>query len=276
MFNAAEHIRFRNRNKPAENPKLLGLTTVEINPTELCNRTCSFCPRSNPKIYPNENKHMPLWVTAKLIKDLLRSDYTGEIHITGFGEPLLHKNIVELVHICSVFHTQLITNGDRLLLNNPSYRELVNAGLSTLIVDCYDGPKQVERVTKHLRKCPITTRIRDHYDDGSNRYAEYNYTNRGGIMYPTEPLQKPCYLPFYKAFIDWDGTVRLCCNDWQRDHFFNNIMAADFSSIWMGNELSYVRRELNNSNRKNITACSKCDINGQQIGKESVQLWQTH
>lgn len=273
MFDKVEHIQFRNQNKTAENKKLLGLTTVEINPTELCNRTCSFCPRSNPKIYPNENKHMPLWVAAKLIRDLLRCDYTGEIHITGFGEPLLHKNISELIHICSVFHTQVITNGDKLLLNNPSYRELVSAGLSTLIVDCYDGKEQIEEVKNHLRKCPITVRIRDHYDDGSNRFVEYNYTNRGGIMYSTEPLQKPCHLPAYKAFVDWDGTVRLCCNDWQRNHHLGNVMAMSFDKIWNAPKVVEMRRNILQGKRFMYETCKHCDINGEQIGEDSKNLW---
>jgi len=273
MFDKAEHIRFRNKNKPAENQKLLGLMTVEINPTELCNRTCSFCPRSNPKIYPNENKHMPLWVAAKFIRDLLRCHYTGEIHITGFGEPLLHKNIVELVRICSVFHTQLITNGDKLLLNNPSYRELVSAGLSTLIVDCYDGPEQVEEVKNHLRKCPINVRVRDHFDDGSNRFAEYNYTNRGGIMYSTEALHKPCHLPAYKAFVDWDGTVRLCCNDWQRNHHLGNVMGMRFDEIWNAPNVVEMRRNILQGKRFMYETCKHCDINGEQIGEDSKNLW---
>ena len=33
---------------------------VELNVNELCNRTCVFCPRVDPKIYPNLNLHMDL------------------------------------------------------------------------------------------------------------------------------------------------------------------------------------------------------------------------
>jgi 2-iminoacetate synthase ThiH len=31
------------------------ILTVEINTTELCNRTCVFCPRNDPEVYPNRN-----------------------------------------------------------------------------------------------------------------------------------------------------------------------------------------------------------------------------
>ena len=33
-------------------------TVVELNTTELCNRKCPFCPRVDPKTYPNQNIHM--------------------------------------------------------------------------------------------------------------------------------------------------------------------------------------------------------------------------
>jgi radical SAM protein with 4Fe4S-binding SPASM domain len=277
MFDVKDHITFRKTaTATITNSQLLGLTTVEINPTELCNRTCSFCPRSNPKIYGNRNLHMDTVTADLLVYNLLQDKFDGEIHITGFGEPMLNPNIIDIVRVCSVFHTQVITNGDRIMEDNPSYRELVNVGLQTLIIDCYDGDDQVKAVTKKLRKCPIDYRIRNHYDDGkSNKYSEYNFTNRGGLMYEVKSLQKPCYLPFYKAFIDWNGDVGLCCNDWQRNNIFGNVYHTKFSEIWMSNEMIEVRKHLNTGSRNKISACSNCDIDGQQVGIDSVNIWKT-
>ena len=34
------------------------ILTVEVNTTELCNRTCVFCPRHDPEVFPNRNLHM--------------------------------------------------------------------------------------------------------------------------------------------------------------------------------------------------------------------------
>lgn len=58
IFDINEHLNYRKKryNKvDITNKKLLGLSLVEINPTELCNRTCSFCPRNDPEVYPNQN-----------------------------------------------------------------------------------------------------------------------------------------------------------------------------------------------------------------------------
>ena len=42
-FTSSNHINFRAAQYSNLN-SVLGMSTLEINPTELCNRTCSFCP----------------------------------------------------------------------------------------------------------------------------------------------------------------------------------------------------------------------------------------
>ena len=68
---------------------------VELNFNELCNRKCIFCPRSDS--YPNKNLHMDLEI-AELIADQLQSlGFKGTVNISGTGEPLLTKNLLELI-----------------------------------------------------------------------------------------------------------------------------------------------------------------------------------
>jgi uncharacterized Fe-S cluster-containing radical SAM superfamily enzyme len=139
LFNPEEHQRLRAARLAKvsiENPKLLGLATVEINPTELCNRTCSFCPRHDPEVYPNRKLHMTV-ETASLLSDQLHLDgFNGEIHVTGYGEPLLNPDILELIKTFSHrFHVEMITNGDRLSSGLVTVEQLHEAGLKSLIVD---------------------------------------------------------------------------------------------------------------------------------------------
>ena len=67
-----------------DNQKLLGVTEVEINPTELCNRACSFCPRYDPEIYPNRNLNMSVKTASVLSEQLFNAGYDGIISICGF------------------------------------------------------------------------------------------------------------------------------------------------------------------------------------------------
>lgn len=278
-FNIEDHLRFREQRYKSldkTNSKLLGLSVIEINPTELCNRTCSFCPRSDPKIYPNRNLNMTV-KTAKILKDQLKSaNYQGDIHITGYGEPLLNPNILEIISIFSKeFHVELITNGDRILKRSITHEELKLAGLNLLIVDCYDGLDHIKNMHELLKNCHIPYRIRDHYDDGTERLIElYNFNNRGGIFFPKK-VYRPCWLPFYKSFVDWNGDIGLCCNDWARKQSpLGNIYDRSFDEIWMDNTFVNIRKKLEQGLRKDLPACVDCDTNGTMQGFESVAIWQ--
>lgn len=280
-FNIEDHLKFRDlryKRLDKSNPRLLGLSTIEINPTELCNRTCSFCPRSDPKVYPNRNLNMAVDTVRVLRDQLLDADYRGDIHITGYGEPLLNPDILSIIDVLSKdFHTELITNGDRLLKGTVTHEQLKNAGLDLLIVDCYDGPEHVKSMNQLLENCQVPYRIRDHYDDGTEKLVElYNFNNRGGIVSPKETY-RPCWLPFYKAFVDWNGDVGLCCNDWARKQQpFGNLHEQNFDAIWMSNDFVEVRKKLEKGLRKELPACAGCDTNGTMQGYESVAAWQSN
>ena len=72
------------------------INSVEINPTELCNLQCEFCPRSSG--YPNLNYHMSHETIDKVVYELDRlashKDASAiDVVITGRGEPALCKTL---------------------------------------------------------------------------------------------------------------------------------------------------------------------------------------
>jgi MoaA/NifB/PqqE/SkfB family radical SAM enzyme len=279
-FDIQDHIKFRNDRYTEidkTNPKLLGLSVIEINPTELCNRTCSFCPRHDPEIYPNRNLNMSIETANVLIKQLEAVKFTGDIHITGYGEPLLNPDILKIIEIFSKkFHTELITNGDRLLNYYYKLQDLEQVGLNLLIVDCYDGDEHVNKMQELMVDCKIPFRIRNHHDTGSKELITlYNFNNRGGL---TDSIgnRRPCWLPMYKAFIDWNGDLGLCCNDWSRKQTFGNIHSNDISELWMSEDFVLVRKQLLEGKRDMMSSCTNCNTNGTVQGKESSDLWQNH
>tara|TARA_B100001057_G_scaffold496325_1_gene597508 strand:+ start:1022 stop:1882 length:861 start_codon:yes stop_codon:yes gene_type:complete len=279
MSDLAEHIGYRkDRYKEADitNPALLGLATVEINPTELCNRTCSFCPRSDPSIYPNRKLHMTIETAENLSEQLYADGFSGDIHITGWGEPMLNPHILEIIkRFSKYFFTEMITNGDRLLSGKVPHHALTLHGLHSIIIDCYDGPEQTERMTELMSTFAGKLRIRNNYDTGDvNLLDLYNFNNRGGTLGKVKSMQRPCWMPMYKAFVDWDGGVGLCCNDWARKQTdFGNINHNTFSDIWMSRQFTDVRKQLLEGNRSNLSACSNCNTNGCKSGEGSANIW---
>lgn len=96
------------------NPLIDIISTIEINPTELCNLKCSFCPRST--FYPNQNLNMSFEIAEKIKQHIDDLNYTGKVSITGRGEPTLHPKFKEYSNIFiknKKYKLKINTNGAR-------------------------------------------------------------------------------------------------------------------------------------------------------------------
>ena len=127
---------------------------LEINVTELCNRTCIFCPRQDPSFYPNQNLHLPLSLANKISDELGGLSYEGVVVLCGYGEPLLHPTFSSIVETISKnSRVEIVTNGDHLTSKN--INKLISLGASYFVVSMYDGPEQIEKFTNMTKKANV-------------------------------------------------------------------------------------------------------------------------
>ena len=88
---------------------------VEISESGTCNRKCSFCPRSAPD-WKDIKEFISDDLVDKLCNELAELDYHGLIIISGFVEPLLDKNIYNIINkfrtIVPKSKIEITTNGD--------------------------------------------------------------------------------------------------------------------------------------------------------------------
>lgn len=251
------------------------LITVEFNITELCNRVCVFCPRVDPAVYPNRNLNMDIAIPRKVARDLADIGSSARISFSGFGESLLHKGFPQIIRaIREILPNNTIetnTNGDR--LTAAKIRELFDAGISYLYVNLYDGPEQREKFDALFKEAGVENyKLRDHWVES------YGLTlnNRSGVLNQPEigvvPLQdklkKPCYYPFYKMLVDWNGDVLFCSNDWGREIVVGNVMRQSVSEIWLSDKMADVRDRLADGDR-GFSPCNKCSVDGTLHGKSS-------
>ena len=69
-------------------------TEIEISESGICNRKCSFCPRSAPD-FKDVKEFISEELVLKVSKELGKFNYAGVIRFSGFVEPLLDKKIYQ-------------------------------------------------------------------------------------------------------------------------------------------------------------------------------------
>jgi radical SAM protein with 4Fe4S-binding SPASM domain len=262
---------------------------VELNIVAACTRACVFCPVSDGDFYKKNNIHGRLEpeIYEKLLHDLHAIGYRGRIIFSGFSEPLLHKNLEELVRLTKEVlpdaALEIITNGD--LLVPAKMESLFKAGLNVICVSLYDGAHQFE----HFNKMKVELGLSDaqmllrrrYYENGdyglivSNRGGlvdSNRYRDKGESSIETVPLQRACYYPFYMIKMDLNGDVLVCSHDWQKRFVVGNILKESAWDLWKGKRLNTLKKSLSQADRSAVP-CNSCDVKGDVIGKESFEAW---
>ena len=259
------------------------MSVIEISNSGMCNRKCSFCPRSDPN-YPDVNEFISDKLHNKIFSELSELNFKGMVIYSGYVEPLLHKkiyqNIAEARKFLPEAQIEIITNGD--VLNKDRLRKLFEAGLSTLLISVYDGPTE----EKGFYKLCKDTGLRDEQYVIRNRYMPeessfgINLSNRSGNLNNAEykipevkkALNKVCNYPAYTFFIDYNGDVQMCSHDWAKKYVIGNVNNDKIESIWLSQKYKFAREKLLSANR-NFMPCNKCDVSGELIGSKHASQW---
>ena len=250
------------------------ILSVEINATELCNRKCIFCPRYDSSVYPNQNLNMSGETAKAIAVNLKKHDYVGKISFSGFGENFLNKKFPLLIKIfrdhlpsCLI---ECNTNGD--FLTEEYTNKIFKNGLDYLYINLYDGIDQVKKFNSIGGKYKEKIKYRAHYSEED--YGLYLQNRAGSITWLdfNEDLEKvkntKCYYPFYKMFVDWNGNVLFCSNDWMKEHIVGNLVTQSLKEVWMSDTMKKIRTNLSNKDRS-MSPCNKCSIEGTLYGTKS-------
>jgi radical SAM protein with 4Fe4S-binding SPASM domain len=250
---------------------------IDISLTELCNRLCVFCPRIDPDIYPNQNLHMGLGLLEKINSELIDLDYQGGVVFCGYGEPLLHPQIKEIIGIFGKkIRTEIVTNGDKLTVD--LIHDLFNKGLSFLCVSMYDGPHQVEYFTDMMKQAGLSNHqfiLRDRWHTEEDSFG-LKLTNRGGTINfgdkVEQGIKKPCFYLAYSLAIDWNGDMLLCVQDWQKKIKLGNAGQDKLLDVWESPRISKLRNKLIQGDRSD-SPCKECNTDGTFHGFNHVKKW---
>ncbi len=259
---------------------------IEISESGTCNRKCSFCPRSDPD-YLDIKDFISNELFDKLCLELSEYNYCGTIRFSGFVEPLLDKNIYNLINnarkVLPNVNLEMVTNGD--VLNMTRLIKLFNNGLNKLLISAYDSEEDainLENLCKDANLSEEQFIVRHRYLPPDKDFG-ITLSNRAGMMknaefkidVPDQPLSNPCYIPAYTFFLDYQGDVLICPHDWGKKRIIGDLNKKSLKEIWLSKLALFTRKTLLQGNR-DFEPCKSCDVEGTLIGKKHASLWKEY
>lgn len=174
---------------------------ILIEPTNLCNFTCKFCPTGNSELLKSVSRPrgvMDYNLFVKVINDIKMLDKKlKKLYFYKDGEPLLNKDLVRMIKYAKdndvALDYRLTTNGS--LFNKKLNLLLIESGLTNITISIYavsgqgyrnlcktniDYEKMVENIThlyKNRRQCYINVKI---IDVGLPNYEKQKFMNDFG------------------------------------------------------------------------------------------------
>lgn len=280
-------------------PLFGNLIRLDFDLTGLCNRQCSFCPRSldADPIYPNINKQISLETVEIVIKELLSINFKGWIELAGRGESTLHKKFDTIVDMLTAeprqWKVRLTTNGYKI---DEWWNSSVGMKLDELILNSYESNQEyIERQDKYI-KLPSGGLVYHYYkQDGftidqinnmpsyveNGKTWKHAFNNRAGYFKNQDRRNKeldytdlaimpngrkikvsqaPCWHPMRQIFIDFDGNYQMCCNDWSSQIKIGNVHERSLMDMYVNDpKLNRIRWRLLNKDRTQILPCERCD-----------------
>lgn len=280
-------------------PLLRSLGRIDLDLTGLCNRQCTFCPRSldADPVYPNINKHMTLETIEIVLSEMRSINFSGAFELAGRGESTLHKQFDKVVDMIAAgprkWQLRLTTNGYRI----EDWWDTLGHKFDELILNSYESKEQyIERQAKYVT-LPNGKPVRHYYkQDGFsieqiNKMPAYRengkswvhaFNNRAGYFKDvdrrkdklktyTDVNQKkdgtkftieesPCWHPMRQIFIDFEGNYQMCCNDWSYQIKIGNVHERSLIDMYINDpKLNRIRWHLINAQRNKVLPCAKCD-----------------
>jgi MoaA/NifB/PqqE/SkfB family radical SAM enzyme len=264
---------------------------ISVEVTSRCNLNCPFClvglqnqlPSTEHDLLPRGLGNMAWDLYRKIVEDSVAFGI-GKMQLHFQGEPLLHKELPEMVALARTrgLATQMFTNG--LPLTESLADRLLDAGLDMLRFSV-DGVSeevyqknrvggQFWRVHRNMammaekaraRQAPIrlewqmiAMRNNEHEISRAREMAKaigleffvktFAVTDPAAVpqdaRYQRRLHLKPCADIYRSIFVYWNGDVVPCCYDLDGKEIVGNLARESLTAIWEGPRYTALRRRI--------------------------------
>ena len=269
---------------------------LQIENTSVCQASCSFCP------YPVVSKlrklgNMSMVLFKKVLDEAASIDLISQVCITGLGEPLLDRFIVDRVRYAREKKPQatidLFTNG--VYLTPERFEALKGAGISSVQVslNAVNG-EQHEQVMGLVSKFDLVCANIDYAishrngvnvevravisgddftrSDGYDFYDRWGERGKGGhgalicegnwaednrTMRKFDP-REACHRALSQVYIMWDGRVSTCCFDPTGKQVFGDLNVQTLREVYSSPDYVTFREVHNQNQADRYDICAKC------------------
>lgn len=279
-------------------------TCLNIEITNACNLKCIMCYNNDVTV---EKGIMDLKLYKKIIDEGSKHNLNS-IKLSWRGEPLLNKNIVEMIKYAkekNILEVSFNTNG--LLLTEELSNQLIDSKLD-MILFSVDGAtkesyekirlggdynKMVHNIMQFLEikrkkkaKLPYTriqfVKMEENVNDVDLLLEKWEGLVDKVLIYPSLPYKfdadalkdfkilgrKPCEQLWKRLSITWDGKVSMCCIDWEPAVVLGNVNNDTIYSLWHGELLTKIRKFHKKKRLNNIIVCTDCSSLDSYITKD--------
>lgn len=269
-----------------------------IEPTNICNFKCGFCPESFSDYQEQAGyyQHMPLELFRKIARDVTELGRPNVIRFFHEGEPLLNRHLPVMIRESQRIltdRTEIFTNGSLLQKNADA---IASSGLSFMRVSVYgldregfasatgtkyspnqiiDGMRQLRQLRTPDNHGPVVLAklmMPDATPDQKRLFESqyWDVADAVDFMGPAHnwagslvqlgaiPVRKVCPMPFYTLAIKANGMVTVCCADWKNELSVGDVTKQSLKEIWESSLLKELQQLHWEGKRRNITACRNC------------------
>jgi len=269
---------------------------VQIEPTSICNFRCVFCFQTDPLLTLRKHGHagqMPLDLFKTIVDQI--EGHVEFVTMASRGEPLLTKNIEEMLAYASGKFLGLKMNTNATFLDEKKAHAILQAELNTLVfsADAADAETYAqlrvngdfEKVMGNIKRFKeikerdypnsrLITRVsgvafdRERQDHKAIETFWGEYVDQVVFVdynpwentYENEPndIQEACSELWRRSFVWWDGKMNPCDVDYRSLLCPGTVGDESVSSIWTGKGYTTLRELHLERQRRTLTPCRGC------------------
>jgi len=235
---------------------------IEVETISFCNRKCSYCPNVSLDRFNSEGSVlMDNNLLDEIFEQLNSIKFKGIFSPHMYGEPLLDPRIVNIISRISGLGAipKIVTNGDYLKVN--ILEELLEAGLKVLFISKHSAELSsvaLESI-EYLRSknnINLELQVLDFYKDFNSDMNMIG--NRGGNLNIEIKKKPPIMCPYVLyPVIDVNGSLVVCCQDFNSDYQLGNISERHIIDIWNDPMNVSIRRNIF-VGKFDLSICKQC------------------